>query len=271
MISKRHKKVYSIVTVVLLILIAFFSYDIMFGKSKEIKVAEKFMKRLESIYAINTDQKVSDMDFKIMDVKGNIDKNVGHTIITDKYGVNLDQANRVVGFSKKETKHGKNVNVTEAEAITIAKKFVSEITDESLEYKELKLVEGQDLPYYNVCFSKKQEEYIFFDKEVVLQIDKYTGELDGYSNAFLNGTEVFVSDINIDEDSAKQSLKSYLDKLSTEIEECKLDGIGYSTINENKYILSYVFDVKSKANDGTVKKAKFRIDASNGEVLNSTK
>lgn len=270
--KSKNNKIYGLVTIVLLALIALFTYDLLFSTSKEIKISRNFMSKLESIYAINSDMRVDKMNFQTLEVKGSIDKNVGHTVICEKYGINLDQNFRVVGFSKKETKHGNTVNITEIEAVDIATKFVAELIDEKVEYKEIKTVEGQNLPYYNVVFTKKKDDYIFFDKEVVLQIDKYTGELDGYSNSYVNDTDKFVTGIKVDEKYAYAKVEAYINETSEKLIDSKYLGVGYATVNNDTHILAHCFDIAFKTKDSTsIERYKIKVNAQTGEILNVIK
>ncbi|MEG0295574.1 MAG: PepSY domain-containing protein [Clostridium sp.] len=268
--SKKHKKIHSFITIILLVLIALFTYEIVAGESKEVKEAKSFMIRLERMYAINLTEPIKEMKFEVINPNGNIDATVGYTVATKNYGIDLDKEYRVVGFSKKEAKHGNKVNITEEEAINIAKKFSTELTDESLEYKGMKTVEGQDLPYYNVAFSKTKGDYSYLDKEVVVQIDKYTGELDGYSNVYLDDFE-HISTKKISEEQAIEGIKTYLNKLGYTLTEQKLKQIGYVTIAEKKNVLAYLFDIKYVDKDGENHDYTIQVSTFSGDIVNGIK
>lgn len=271
MIGKKINRVHLLVVIILLALITIITFGILFNESKEIAIAQNFMKKLEKIHAINTDEKVSDMKFKSIESRARIDQNIGHTINCDKYGININKESKIIGFSKKETKHGNSINITEIEAIDIAKKYLSNITKEKFEFKEVRTIEGQDLPYYNIVFSKFKNQYIILDKEIVMQIDKYTGELDGYSNSYLEEGSVLVSKINISEDKVIDNIKDYLQKVDGEILESKIDGIGYVNISDKVYGLSYIVDIKLKMRDDKISNVKFRVNAENGQIVNVIK
>lgn len=268
--SKKHKKIHSFITIILLVLIALFTYEIVAGESKEVKEAKSFMTRLERMYAINLTEPIKEMKFEVVNPNGNIDTTVGYTVATKNYGIDLDKEYRVVGFSKKEAKHGNKVNITEEEAINIATKFSKELTDESLEYKGMKTVEGQDLPYYNVAFSKKKGDYSYLDKEVVVQIDKYTGELDGYSNVYLDDFE-HISTKKISEEQAVDGIKTYLNKLGYTLTEQKLKQIGYVTIAEKKNVLAYLFDIKYVDKEGVNHDYTIQVSTFSGDIVNGIK
>lgn len=270
MTSKRHHKIYILIAIILLILISVFTYDNLLGESKEVRSAKNFMKKLEDIYAINLNDNINNMKFEVLPIKGSVDKNVSYTVVTQNYGVDLNNDYEIIGFSKKEAKHGTHINITEQESIGIAEKYVSEILNESLVYKEVRDLEGQNLPYYNICFYKKKDDYIFLDREVILQIDKYTGELDGYTNSFNDEKDEYISTIIVQEDEAKQNIVDYFKKLHMKVTECNKVEFGYLNIDKNKNVLAYVFEV-NVINESKEENYKIKVNAYNGEIINTIK
>lgn len=207
-----------ILMIVLLAISGIAAYKFLGPGAEDISKCKKFIEKLYSINAINTDIDLSDIKYEKVKSANNKTELTYSTVVTQYYGIDLDKENDVIGFAKKDTQP----NVTKIgldEAQSIAEKYLHNIYDEDILLKNIK--NEENLPYYSFIFTKEKYGYSFYFDEIKVNINKENGFLDGYSNMAIRTSEKEPK-ITISEDKAKETALNIFESAN-----------GEGTISEN--------------------------------------
>lgn len=271
---KANKRIiaFAVLTLALLVAIAFAIVSIKGNKSKEVKVAKSFVEKLQKMDMINLYQSVDDIEFKsITDVvnKNSINQ---YTVIGDNITVDLDAKYNVIGFSQK-VKEGRaiNENIDVENAKVLAEKYVDEIISGKFAFKQvIAEKEGEEVSdNYSIAFYKFVKEYPYYDNEIVVNINKNTGKLQNYSNQTISKVKHNLKK-NISIEECKENAIDYYNELNIKVEIAKEPLLAVTIRADGDFELTYVVDLSIVGLDGKVDKNKIFINAETGEVVNRT-
>ena len=89
--------------IVLLAISGIAAYKFLGPGAEDISKCKKFIEKLYSINAINTDIDLSDIKYEKVKSANNKTELTYSTVVTQYYGIDLDKENDVIGFAKKDT------------------------------------------------------------------------------------------------------------------------------------------------------------------------
>jgi hypothetical protein len=267
---KKGSIVFSIVIAILLLSIALIVKNILNKESKEVVVAKKFIEKLcENNIIEEYNNSKSIVEEGHLNKLANKNSQIQYSVIVGKYGVDIDKNYNVLGFSNKNTSIEKNKDIiAENEAVSLATRYVSEITDDDFRFKEVRVREGEESPCHNVVFYKYRDGYPYYKQEINAMIDKRTGKLEGYSNYPLDHIK-HIDKININEEDASNSIKKYFVNLNLKAETLGDPTLYYISIKDDKMALAYVYNVKVINSDNKEEKVTIFLEADSGEIINS--
>ncbi|MBW6409973.1 YcdB/YcdC domain-containing protein [Clostridium weizhouense] len=273
--SKNTKIITSIILGILIISTSFVIYRFVGSGSKEIKVAKNFIGKLYNINAINNQEKLEDIKYKRVRIVNTKNELIYKTIMANSFGIDLDKNYNVIGFANKETIKS-NTKITVEEAKKRADKYLSEIYSEEVVFKSIKPDESSDeLPYYSFIYLKSKNGYPFYFDEIIININKETGNLEGYANSSTQ-KEYKEPIINISENEAESEAINYFNKYNKEVQIIEKTQMVYADKKdkvEDKPVseLCYVVTLKGKNEENTDIILKIFISTENKEVINSIK
>ena len=234
--------------------------------------SKKFLDKLYSINAVNTDIDLSDIKYEKVKSGNNKTELTYSTVVTQYYGIDLDKENDVIGFAKKDTQPNiTKIGVEEAESI--AEKYLNNIYDGDILLKNVK--NEEDLPYYSFIFTKEKYGYPFYFDEIKVNINKEDGFLDGYSNMAIRTSEKEPI-INISEGEAKETALSMFESYNGEGTISENVQLVYSAnkiekTSDNVEELCYMITIDGKDSDGNIISWKIFINADDNTVFNILK
>lgn len=168
-----------IVLVFIAIILGVASHKLFGESSKEINASKQFMYELYSMKAIDTTDELTDLKYEKVKTINSQNELVNKTIVTQNYGIDLDNDNNIVGFAKKDIKRSSN-KISDEKARKKADEYLMEICGNDLIFKEKK--DEKDLPYYSFTYTKKENGYKLYFDEIKININRESGYIDGYSN-----------------------------------------------------------------------------------------
>lgn len=261
-----------IIVIVLFAISGIAAYKFLGPGAEDIIKSKKFMEKLYSINAVNTDIDLADLKYEKIKSGNNKTELTYSTVVTQYYGIDLDKENDVIGFAKKDTQPNiTKIGVDEAESL--AEKYLNNIYDGDILLKNVK--NEEDLPYYSFIFTKEKYGYPFYFDEIKVNINKEDGFLDGYSNMAIRTSEKEPI-INISEDEAKETALSMFESYN-----------GEGTISENAQLVycankiektsdnveevCYMITIGGKDSDGNIISWKMFVNANDNTVFNILK
>ena len=271
--GKKKIIVFTLLTMSLLIAIGFTIVSLLGNKSKEVKVAKKFVEKLQRMDIIDTKLNIDEIEFKSMDKVINKNSKTQYTVVAENLGIDLDSKYVVTGFSEK-IKENKSLDsiIDKDNAKIIAEEYVGEITNEKFEFKELREVkDGEEKSNtYTIAFYKYVKDYPCYDNEIVVNINKTSGKLESYTNQSINEVKHNIKK-NINLEEAKNISIEYFSKLNVKAEIGKEPLLAVTLRVDGEFELSYVVELKITSNDGKIELYKLFINAESGDVVNRTK
>ena len=213
--------------------------------------------------------RVLEIKEELLNKLSNKNSRIKYSVVIGNYGVDIDKDYEVLGFSNKnlgEVKY-KAKEISEEDAIYLAKSYISKITKDDFSFKEIKSKEDSDSLVYNVVFNKYRDGYPCYKQEINTLINKITGKLEGYTNypiEYMN----YIDKINIDEKEATEILNNNFKSL-------KLNGtiegnptLAYINVSDKEMVLAYMFNIKITSSD--IKEEMFLsfVRADTSEVIN---
>ncbi|MDV4151715.1 hypothetical protein R0131_12875 [Clostridium sp. AL.422] len=270
---KKASIVFGVVIIVLLLLIVFSVSNILNRGTEEVKVAKEFIEELYDSGIIEENNIIKDavVQEEALNKLANKNSRIKYSVIVGNYGVDIDKNYKVLGFSNKnlgEKKYKSEEEVSEEEAIYLAKSYISEITEEDFTFKYINLKEDDKSLVYNVVFNKLKDGYPCYDQEINTLINKVTGKLEAYTNYTLDDIK-YINQINIDEMEATETLEKNIKNLKLNI---NIEGspiLGYINISDKEMGLAYIFNIKITSNDNKEEIFKSFVRADTGEIINS--
>ncbi|MFR4997280.1 MAG: YcdB/YcdC domain-containing protein [Clostridium paraputrificum] len=193
-----------------------------------------------------------------------------YIVNTRDFGIDVDNEFKVIGFKNKvctisETK------VSEEQAIKKAEDYLDKIYKGDVEFKEFIKSEGQEVSYYSLIFTKLEDGYPFYKDQIIVNIDKEKGTLDGYSNISTlkepNRVRIKVTQDKAEEIALNEAL-SLVEKSEIVGETFKAF---YEDSGKNETELCYVISIKGLGIDGKETRLKYFVSTESGEVINRIK
>lgn len=261
-----------IVLVFIAIILGVASHKLFGESSKEINASKQFMYELYSMKAIDTTDELTDLKYEKVKTINSQNELVNKTILTQNYGIDLDNDNNIVGFAKKDIKRSSN-KISDEKARKKADEYLMEICGNDLIFKEKK--DEKDLPYYSFTYTKKENGYKLYFDEIKININRESGYIDGYSNTTIQ-KQCSDPKISISEEEAENIAYDSFSQYNTQGEVMKDTELVYAYNKNddsgiNNLELCYVVSIKTKKSDESEVMFKIFVNADNGEVYNSIK
>lgn len=268
---KKTSIVFSVVIIVLLVLIVIVVNNILNRGTKEVKVAKQFIEELYDNGVIEDSYSIKRAVIKeeTLNKLSNNNSIIKYSVIVGKYGVDIDKDFNVLGFSNKniDENMARSNEISEEEAIYLAKSYLSQITNEEFSFKELKTSENVDNSLYNIIFYKYKNGYPYYKQEIKTVINKFTGKLEGYTNYPIENVK-YMEEININEKEATKILKESFESLKLEVTSIEAPLLSYINASDTEMVLAYTFNWNLKCKDGKEETYTSSVRADTKEVIN---
>lgn len=268
---KKTSIVFSVVIIVLLVLIVIVVNNILNRGTKEVKVAKQFIEELYDNGVIEDSYSIKKAVIKeeTLNKLSNNNSIIKYSVIVGKYGVDIDKDFNVLGFSNKniDENMARSNEISEEEAIYLAKSYLSQITNEKFSFKELKTSENVDNSLYNIIFYKYKNGYPYYKQEIKTVINKFTGKLEGYTNYPIENVK-YIEEININEKEATKILKESFESLKLEVTSIGAPLLSYINASDTEMVLAYTFNWNLKCKDGKEETYTSSVRADTKEVIN---
>lgn len=268
---KKTSIVFSVVIIVLLVLIVIVVNNILNRGTKEVKVAKQFIEELYDNGVIEDSYSIKKAVIKeeTLNKLSNNNSIIKYSVIVGKYGVDIDKDFNVLGFSNKniDENMARSNEISEEEAIYLAKSYLSQITNEKFSFKELKTSENVDNTLYNIIFYKYKNGYPYYKQEIKTVINKFTGKLEGYTNYPIENVK-YMEEININEKEATKILKESFESLKLEVTSIEAPLLSYINASDTEMVLAYTFNWNLKCKDGKEETYTSSVRADTKEVIN---
>ncbi|MDO5038829.1 hypothetical protein [Clostridium sp.] len=179
------------------------------------------------------------------------------------YMIEINKDNKIISFVDKRKTDNK-INITLDESVKIAKKYINKIDGINYKLKEIdKNDTNKDSNFYSVIFLKYEEGYPYFSQEVILNINKNTGKLQGYINKTKNSDHESIK-INISKDNAEKIALNFFNKVQKEGHVKTNSYLAFCNSAQNERLeLAYVVEVSNEKTDKI-----FFISAKSGKIIN---
>lgn len=258
--------------IILMFIIAFVIHNYIGNGTRQVRAARSFIKILYENELIDKTEKISDMEFKVMENQGN-DGNSSYSVTTKDYGIDLDSNCNVIGFVNKNPVSD-TVALQEGKAIDKAISCLEAIEEEDYRRSQVTVASNSsetDSPYYKVVFDKYKGAYPYYSDKIILNINKATGKLDGYSNNSLQ-KKPKKGLININEEEAGKIALYEFNKVNTN---GKLEDNMYLAYCDNKdeelTELAYVITISGIDVTDKEVKMKYFISSEEGKLIGFVK
>lgn len=267
----KHKKrntiilsgVLLIATICTLITVIVFKHN-----KKEIAAAEQFVDRLYQNNMIEIDDydKIKYTSTKQAD---GLNSKGFYYITTSNFDIYVNDDYTVKGFTNRIEK----VGVTEVsfeKAKEIAEKYLDIIVEDEVAFKSYEK-EDSNVNYYSFVFKKYKEGYPFYTDEIIINIDKSKGLLDGYSNYSSQGEPSPVEIVAEQNDAEQTAIDKFLE-LNKEAGLLEITSKAYVTSKDGTECeLCYIITIGGKDLDNKETKHKYFVSTKTGEIINEAK
>ena len=179
--KKGNKNLILFSVVFVLIIGIIYMWNMNMGKtSTQVKETISFLEELSEIGAINGEVVPMASDIQEVKTSSNGNATVAYTLKWNNCGVDLDKNYNVIGFLEQTTTESGETVLTEEQCIDYAEKYLKHILDNDFELKEV-LESEKNEPFYTINFYRYHRKYINYDDIITVKINKYSGELVGFS------------------------------------------------------------------------------------------
>lgn len=268
--SNRGKPIIILTITILFIISTFLSIEIFYNRStKETIAAKEFIELLYSNNMVDKTEKENKIKYNVEKLSYGVKEY--YRISTKSYGIDLDSNYKVIGFINYKVV-SLDTLISEEAARVIAEKYISQLSEEDYKFKETIKEVGIVVPYYSYNFTRYKEGYPFYSDQIIINIDKSSGYLSGYSNTTLQG-ETRGINISIEQNVAENIALVEFVKLNKGgvVETNSTFKAFCNDKDKTKTELCYVVTVKGTDVDGKEVKWKYFISAESGQVINSIK
>ena len=178
---KKRSIIFFITIICLLISLLCIVYSYIGGGSKEIRAAKRFVSLLYSEDIVDKTEKLKNISYESAKKYDMNNESEYYIVNTRDFGIDVDNEFKVIGFKNKVCTIGET-KVSEEQAIKKAEDYLDKIYKGNVEFKEFIKSEGQEVSYYSLIFTKLEDGYPFYKDQIIVNINKEKGTLDGYSN-----------------------------------------------------------------------------------------
>lgn len=270
--GKKLNLILGVVIGILLLLIGSSINNILFKSEKEVRVAKKFISKLCKNDIISENGSIENIIKEdAINKTSNNNTKVKYSIILDNYAVDLSNDYKIIGFSNKDIKKNNNKEeISEGEAIFLAKQYLEEITKDDFGFKKINLIDSEDSSVYNIIFYKYIGNYPCYNQEINTIINKFTGKLEGYTNYTIDDIEniKYINDVNINNDIARENLVKYFEDMNAIISTSRTESLEYISISNSEIGLAYIFNI-THINNVYQSDYQVFVRADTGEVINN--
>lgn len=267
---KKTSIILSLISILLLLLITIIVGNILNRGKKEVKIAKDFIEELYDNDIIEKSEKLENEMIKeeVLNKESNRNSKIKYSVIVGKYAVDIDKDYNILGFSNKNISEirFRSREITEDDAINLAKSFLAKMTEEDFKFKEVRNQEGIDSPVYNIVFYKYRNGYPYYYQEINTIINKNTGKLEGYSNYPITDIK-YIEEINVTEVEATSIVKDNFKKLELDVMITEEPMLSYVNISDKEIVLAYVFNIGINS-ESTKENCVSLVRADTGEIIN---
>ncbi|MDY4079935.1 MAG: hypothetical protein SOY42_14330 [Clostridium sp.] len=268
--KKKNKRIFSLILIVILLIVIALSAHVIIGNGKkEIKAARNFKELLYSEDMINKYENDSLLSYKSTRKIDSSNSKKYYTVTTKYFTMDIDDSYNVVGFNNMLYGNGKT-QIDKEVAKEISEKYLKKLYNGDYEYDSLLEDDTLNVPYYTFIFKKCENGYPYYDKKITLQINKFTGKLDGYVNF---NYYVDTKDIDIllsEEEAISNALKDF-----NEINKNgEIMGIykAWTENEDNSFIeLCYVITLKGIDEEEKEIRIKYFISTEDGRIIRTVR
>ena len=268
----KHKKTKIIVFSIVILLCLVVGIKIYRDKyDSEILAAKNFLKELSSNNMITAEENLDEIKYTSVKKTDGINVKAYYKINANNYDIEVDTDNNIIGFKNKEAKSN-NTEVSIKAAKSVAENYVEKIINEDVFFKETVPLDD-NVPYYTFIFTKYLDGFPFYSDEIIINIDKSKGNLDGYSNYSVQRNPKDVC-INISKEEAEKIAKDQFNSTNN-LKESNVEDESFKAyaINKDKTEseLCYIVTISGSDLDGKSVKIKYFISTESGEIINNSK
>lgn len=262
--------VYIIISIILILGIIFAVYSLRGHASKQVKASLDFINKLSEIGAIEKQSMPKATDFKETKIDSNNTSRVKYSLIGNEFCIDLDKDYNVVGFVEKKSNYSKNEAISQSNAVILAKRYLQRIMEDKVDFKDLKNDNSNELDVYNLGFNKIHGNYICYNNEIIVTINKYTEKIVGFSGFIDSGTQ-YVDTLNISQDRATEISKEYIATISKKNDDKSLiidhTDLQYVSVSDNTNQLSYVVKIRKENSNAADGMYELIINGDTGEII----
>lgn len=262
--------IFFVTIICLLVSLVCIVYSYIGGGSKEIRAAKRFVSLLYSEDIVDKTEKLKNISYESAKKYDMNNESEYYIVNTRDFGIDVDNEFKVIGFKNKVCTIGET-KVSEEQAIKKAEDYLDKIYKGNVEFKEFIKSEGQEVSYYSLIFTKLEDGYPFYKDQIIVNIDKEKGTLDGYSNISTlkepNRVRIKVTQDKAEEIALNEAL-SLVEKSEIVGETFKAF---YEDSGKNETELCYVISIKGLGIDGKETRLKYFVSTESGEVINRIK
>ena len=264
--KKKNKKIFSLILIVILLIVISLSAHVIIGNGKkEIKAARNFKELLYSEDMINKYENDSLLSYKSTRKIDASNSKKYYTVTTKYFTMDIDDSYNVVGFNNMLYEDGKT-QIDKESAKEISENYLKKLYNGDYEYDSLVEDDTLNVPYYTFIFKKCEKGYPYYDKKITLQINKFTGNLDGYVN-FNSYVDTKNIDILLSEEEAISNALKDFNEINKNGE---IIGIYKAwTENEDKSFMELCYVITLKGIDEEEKeiRIKYFISTEDGRII----
>lgn len=268
--SYKRKGIWFFVAIVILILGVFLSIYLYMGAGKkEIKAAKYFMADVYYHDIVIKSGSINDFKFKSVAKNGANSSNEYYSVVTNNYGIEVNDSYEVIGFTNKASESG-DVNISKDKAKGLAEDYLGYIYDGEYEFKEF-MNSDEELTYYPLVFTKYEDGYPYYVDQIMIGINKTNGKLDKYSNGTFQGKPK-KNHINVNKEEAEKIAMNVFKEIydsGVVVEE------SYEAYCDNKDSseteLCYVVTINGEDENKNSVKFRYFITTDKGEIINMIK
>ena len=263
--KKGNKNLILFSIVFILIIGIIYIWNINMGKtSMQVKETIRFLEELSEIGAINEKIMPTASDIREIKTSSNGNATVAYTLKWHNCGVDLDKKYNVIGFLEQTTTESGGTVLSEEQCIDYAEKYLKHILDNDFKLKEV-LESEKEKPFYTINFYRYHRKYINYDDIITVKINKYSGELVGFSALNTDNVD-YQSFMRTRKNEAKKIAKEYLEFIGLSGNLINED-MGYFTTEEKISTLSYIIDYEITKGDNEGKICTIIINGNDGSVV----
>ena len=263
---KRKIFICTVIILVVLIIVAIFIFNQQIRK--EINIAKDFIQILYDNNMVSDDRDIDDIKFDIS--KQSDGENDFYSITSKDFCVDLNEKGRVIGFNY--NRNNPLGDIIDADvARNIAEKYVSILASGDYKFKEEDNQES-NVTYYSYVFTKYKGGFPFYNDQIIIQVDKYSGYLTRYTNVESQNKPEKI-EINIKKQDAESIALNSFNKLNNDgsVQEGEIYTAFCDNEDKTETELCYVVSVVGKDMSDKEVKMKVFVSTKSGKVINTLK